>query len=94
MPLRALLALAILLLIAIGLERRSSPLVIFLVAIVGVLLTAYLQRDNIDNPVFTGVLALALGGLAASSHGRRTAPALISVLGTLLGVGLFFFSPI
>ncbi len=92
-PLRALLAGGLMLLIVTPLEERSSPLVIFLVATVGVLLTCYLQRSDIYDPERTAVVAIGLGGLAASSFGRRTAPAATAVLGTLIGVGLFFLSP-
>ncbi len=87
-PLRALLALALLLLFAVAMETRSSPLIIFLFAFAGVLLTCYLQHGEIYPG--TGIVALGLGGLAASSFGRRTAPAAVAVLGTAIGVGLFF----
>ena len=87
-PLHAMLALAILLLIAVALDRRHSPLVVFLVGFTGVLLTCYLQHAEIYPG--TGIVGLGLGGLAASSFGRRTAPALVAVLGTLVGTSLFF----
>lgn len=85
---RALLALALLLLLAIALEARSSPLVIFLFAFASVLLTCFLQHGEIYPG--TGIVGLGLGGLAASSFGRRTAPAAVAVLGTLVGTGIFF----
>lgn len=87
-PLRALLALAVLLLIALAFDRRSSPLIVFLFAFSGVLLTCYLQHDEIYPG--TGIVGLGLGGLAASSLGRRTAPPFVAALGTLVGTGLFF----
>ncbi len=93
MPLRALLAVGLMLLVVTLLHERSSPLVIFLVATVGVLLTCYLQRSDIYDPERTAVVAVGLGGLAASSFGRRTAPVATAVLGTLIGIGLFFLSP-
>jgi hypothetical protein len=87
-PLRALLAIAILVLVAAALGRRHSPLIVFLFGFTGVLLSCYLQHDEIYPG--TGIVALGLGGLAASSLGRRTAPAVIAVLGTVVGAGLYF----
>ncbi|HZY96513.1 MAG TPA: hypothetical protein VFE35_05385 [Candidatus Cybelea sp.] len=87
-PQKALLAAALLLLFAVALEPRTSPLIIFLFALAGVLLTCDLQHGEIYPG--TGIVGLGLGGLAASSFGRQTAPALVVVLGTLLGAGLFF----
>jgi hypothetical protein len=46
-PLHALLAAALLLLFAVALEPRSSPLIIFLFALAGVLLTCDLQHGEI-----------------------------------------------
>lgn len=85
---QALLALALLLLFAVAVEPRSSPLLIFLFAFAGVLLTCYLQHGEIYPG--TGIVALGLGGLAASSFGRRTAPAAVAILGTVVGTGIFF----
>ena len=87
-PLRALLALTILLLVATALERRSSPLLVFLFGLAGVLLTCYLQHDEIYPG--TGIVGIGLGGLAAASLGRRTAPAVVATVGTIVGTGLFF----
>jgi hypothetical protein len=87
-PLHALLALALLLLIAATMDRRATPLILFLFGFAGVLLTCYVQHNEIYPG--TGIVGLGLGGLAASSHGRRAAPAVISVLGTLVGVSLYF----
>ncbi len=87
-PLHALLAITILLLIAAALDRRRSPLIAFLFGIAGVLLTCYLQHGEIYPG--TGVVGLGLGGLAASTLGRRTAPVAVAVLGTIVGTGLFF----
>jgi hypothetical protein len=87
--LHALLAIAILLLIATAIARVQTPLIVFLLGLSGVLLTCYLQHGEIYPG--TGIVGLGLGGLAAASLGRRTAPAFIAVLGTLVGAGLFFF---
>jgi hypothetical protein len=87
-PLHALLALTILLLIALAFDRRSSPSIVFLFGVAGVLLTCYLQHNEIYPG--TGIVGIGLGGLAASSLGRRTAPVFVAVLGTLVGTGLFF----
>ncbi len=87
-PLHALLAIAILLLIATALGRRHTPLIVFLFGLAGVLLTCYLQHGEIYPG--TGIVGIGLGGLAASSLGRRTAPAVVAVLGTLVGTSLYF----
>ena len=87
-PLHALLALTILMLIALALDRRSSPLMHFLFGLSGVLLSCYLQHNEIYPG--TGIVGIGLGGLAAASFGRRTAPAAIATIGSLLGTGLFF----
>ncbi|MBV9027203.1 MAG: hypothetical protein JO311_01185 [Candidatus Eremiobacteraeota bacterium] len=87
-PLHALLAAAILVFVAVAVEARSSPLLLFLFALAGVLLTCYLQHAEVYPG--TGVVGVGLGGLAAASFGRRTAPALIAALGTIVGVALFF----
>lgn len=86
-PLNALLAIAILLLAATALDRRQTPLIVFLFGLSGVLLTCYLQHGEIYPG--TGIVGIGLGGLAAASLGRRTAPALVAVLGTVVGTGLF-----
>jgi hypothetical protein len=87
-PLHALLAIAILLLIATALDRRHSPIIVFLFGLSGVLLTCYLQHGEIYPG--TGIVGIGLGGLGASSLGRRTAPAAVAVIGTLVGTSLFF----
>jgi len=88
-PLRAIIAGVVLVATAILLGGRASPLVTFLLGFMGVLLTCYLQHQ--DYYLFgSGVIALGLGGLAASSYGRRMAPALIVALGAVVGAGLFF----
>jgi hypothetical protein len=87
-PLHALLALAILLVIATALGRSTSPLVTFLFGLGGVLFACYLQHAEIYPG--TAIVGIGLGGLAASSLGRRTAPALVAVLGTVVGTSLFF----
>ncbi|MBV8151941.1 MAG: hypothetical protein JO104_12385 [Candidatus Eremiobacteraeota bacterium] len=87
-PLHAVLAIALLLMIAVALDRRVSHLIVFLFGLTGVLLTCYLQHGEIYPG--TGIVGVGLGGLAASSLGRRTAPALIAVLGTVVGASLFF----
>ncbi|MBV8117854.1 MAG: hypothetical protein JOZ01_07730 [Candidatus Eremiobacteraeota bacterium] len=88
-PLPAIIAGAVLVVAALLLGSRASPLATFLMGFVGVLLTCYLQHH--DYYLFgSGVVALGLGALAASSYGRRMAPALIVGLGAVLGAGLFF----
>jgi hypothetical protein len=86
-PLRALLALAILLLVAVALEQRRSALILFLFGFAGVLLTCDLQHGEIYPG--TGVVGLGLGGLAAASFGRHSAPGLIAVLGAIVGTSLY-----
>ncbi len=86
-PLHALLAIAILLLIATALGRRQTPLIVFLFGLAGVLLTCYLQHGEIYPG--TGIVGLGLGALAAASLGRRTAPTLVAVLGTVVGTSLY-----
>jgi hypothetical protein len=86
-PLHALLAIAILLLVATALDRRQVPFIVFLFGLSGVLLTCYLQHGEIYPG--TGIVGIGLGGLAAASLGRRTAPAFVAVLGTVVGTGLF-----
>jgi hypothetical protein len=90
-PLHALLAITILLLIATALDRRQTPLIVFLFGLTGVLLACYLQHGEIYPG--TGIVGIGLGGLAASSLGRRTAPAVVATLGTLVGAGLYFLLP-
>lgn len=87
-PLRALIAGAVLIAVVILLGSRASPLTTFLVAFFGVVLTCFAQHGAVYPG--TGVVALGLGGLAASSFGRRMAPALIASLGAVIGSGLFF----
>ena len=87
-PRQALLAGALLLLFAIVFESRATPLVAFLFALAGVLLTCDLQHGEIYPG--TGIVGLGLGGLAAASYGRRTAPPAVAVLGTIVGTGIFF----
>lgn len=89
LPLRALIAAVLVIGTALLLSRRASPLVTFLVGFLGVIVTHFLQ-DQDPYLLGTGVVALALGALAASSYGRRLAPALIVVLGAAIGAGLFF----
>lgn len=86
-PLHALLAIAILLLVATALDRRQTPLIVFLFGLSGVLLTCYLQHGEIYPG--TGIVGIGLGGLAAASLGRRAAPALVALLGTVVGTSLF-----
>jgi len=87
-PQHALLAIAILLLIAAALGRRASTLILFLFGLTGVLLTCYVQHQEIYPG--TGIVGIGLGALAAASNGRPLAPAVIAVLGTLVGITLFF----
>ncbi len=85
--LHALLAITILLLMATALDRRQTPLVVFLFGLGGVLLTCYLQHGEIYPG--TGIVGIGLGALAAASLGRRTAPTAIATLGTVVGASLF-----
>ena len=87
-PLRALVAALVLIVAVVLFGRVASPLVTFAVAVVGVIGTCLLQHGAVYPG--TGILALALGGLAASSFGRKMAPALIAAIGAALGSGLFF----
>lgn len=89
LPLRALLAGVLVVGTATLLGRRASPLLVFCIGFFGVLLTHFLQ-DQDPYLLGTGVVALALGVLAASSYGRRHAPELLIVLGAVVGAGLFF----
>jgi hypothetical protein len=87
-PLHALLAIAILLLIAVALQRSASHLIVFLFGLTGVLLTCFLQHSEIYPG--TGIVGLGLGGLGTASMGRPSAPTLIAVLGTIVGASLYF----
>ena len=89
LPLRALIAALLVIGTALLLGRRSSPMLAFLIGFLGVIVTHFLQ-DQDPYLLGTAVVALALGALAASSYGRRLAPALIVVLGAVIGAGLFF----
>jgi hypothetical protein len=88
-PLRAIVAGVVLVVAAILLGRRASPLLTFLMGFFGVLFACYLQHQDYYL-LGTGVISLGLGGLAASSFGRRMAPAVIVALGAIIGAGLFF----
>lgn len=87
-PWRALIAAALLALCLAAFGRRHTALVLFLVGFLGVIVTCVLQRGT----AYPGTLivALALGALAASSWGRKMAPAAIATLGAVIGSGLFF----
>lgn len=87
-PMRALIAAIALAVAVIVLARRPSALATFVLAFLGVLGTCLLQHGAAYPG--TGILALGLGGLAASSFGRKMAPALIAAIGAALGSGLFF----
>jgi len=87
-PQHALLAAAIVALVAVALESRATGAIVFLASLAGVLLTCYLQHGEIYPG--TGIVGLALGGLAASSLGRPWAPAVVAILGTAVGASLFF----
>lgn len=87
-PVHALFAAAILVLLATVLSLFTSPLTVFLMGLAGVLLTCYLQHGEIYPG--TGIVGIGLGALAASSLGRRTAPAAIATIGTVVGAGLYF----
>ena len=87
-PLRAAVAAAVLAAAAVLLGSRASPLATFLAGFLGVLFTCFLQHGAAYPG--SGVIALGLGALAASSFGRKLAPAVIATLGALVGAGLFF----
>ena len=87
-PLHALIAGVIVVAVALIFERRTTPLMVFLVGFFGVLFVCYLQHHEIYPG--SGVVGIGLGALGASSYGRRTAPAVIAGLGALVGVALFF----
>ncbi|HEY3675696.1 MAG TPA: hypothetical protein VGK84_06850 [Candidatus Tumulicola sp.] len=87
--LHALIALAIVLVGAIIVSMRPSTLGIFLLGFFGVIVTAYAQHTD-GYLLGTGIVALGLGALGASSYGRRTAPVLIALVGAAIGAGLFF----
>jgi hypothetical protein len=87
-PLQALLAICILLLVGAAVDRIATPLLVFLFGLTGVLLTCYLQHGEVYPG--TGIVGIGLGGLAAASLGRRTAPAVVATLGTVVGATLFF----
>jgi hypothetical protein len=104
-PIHALVAGLLLAILTLLLERNPTPLKGFIVAFLGVLITAALQHANV-NPLTApvdytgevyyglypgaGVVALGLGLLVAASFGRRTAPEVISGAGAVVGVCLFF----
>jgi hypothetical protein len=89
LPMHALIALIIVLVAAAIVSLRPSTLGMFLLGFFGVIVTAYLQHAD-GYLLGTGVVALGLGALAASSYGRQKAPVLIAVIGTVVGVGLYF----
>ncbi len=88
-PLRAIVAGVVLVVAAVILGRRASTLVVFLVGFLGVLVTCYIQRQDYYL-LGSGIIALGLGSLAASSYGRRMAPLIIVTIGAVVGAGLFF----
>jgi hypothetical protein len=105
MPLHALVAALLLMILVLLLERNPTPLKGFIVAFVGVLLTSAIQHADSNLLVApvdytgqvwyglypgSGVVALGLGILVATSFGRRTAPEVISGLGAVVGTSLFF----
>lgn len=90
-PLRAFLAGVLVVGTAVLLTRRASPMLTFFVGFFGVLLTHFLQDE--DPYLFgTGIVALGLGTLAASSYGRRLAPTFLIGVGAVIGASLFFGS--
>jgi len=91
LPLRALLAAVLVVGTATLLSRRASPMLVFFVSFFGVLLTHFLQDED-PYLLGTGVVALALGALAAASYGRRHAPEFLIAIGAVVGAGLFFGS--
>jgi hypothetical protein len=89
LPMHALIALIIILVGAAIVSLRPSTLGMFLLGFFGVILAAYLQHAD-GYLLGTGIVALGLGALAASTYGRQRAPVLIAVIGTVVGVGLYF----
>ena len=89
MPLRALIAAVLVIGAALALSRLASPLLTFLLGFFGVIVAHFLQNED-PYLLGTGVVALALGALAASSYGRRLAPVLIVAIAAIVGAGLFF----
>lgn len=91
LPLRALLAAVLVVGTALLLSRRASPMLTFFVGFFGVLLTHVVQNEDVYL-LGSGVVALALGALAAASYGRRLAPEFIIAISAAVGATLFFGS--
>ena len=101
----ALIALVLVAILVVALERPGTTLQTFIVAVVGVLVTSVLQHTSIG-PAWhpgpfaaqlyfglypgSGVVAIGLALLATASLGRKDAPYVIAVMGTLVGIALFF----
>lgn len=103
--LAALVAGGLILVMVLALERPGTPFKAFLVGLVGVLVVAALQHVTIGPSMHpqvfayqlyfglypgSGVVGLGLGLLSAASFGRPHAPYAMAVIGTLVGVALFF----
>ena len=87
-PMRALIAAVILLVASLIFQRLTTPLVSFIIAFAGLILTCYLQHSEFYPGEF--VVALGFGLLAAASLGWRSAPATVSIVGVAIGTTLFF----
>jgi hypothetical protein len=86
-PVRALIAAVILAVFVLALERGSTPVVVFAVGFLGVLLACFIQHNEIYPG--TGVVAFGLGVLSVASLGRTYAPLVVSSLGAVVGTSLF-----
>ena len=104
-PIGALIALLIVAILVLALERPGTVLQTFIVAFGGVLISSILQHATIGPSMRpqtfasqlyfglypgSGVVAIGLALLATASHGRRNAPPVIAIIGTLVGLALFF----
>jgi hypothetical protein len=101
----ALAAALLLAILTLLLERKPTQLRAFILAFLGVLVTAALQHAD-ANPLAapwdysgefyyglypgSGVVALGLGLVVAISYGRRTAPEVIGAVGAVVGTSLLF----
>jgi hypothetical protein len=84
----ALIAAVVLAIATLILEHFATPLVAFLLGFFGVVLTCYAQHGEFYPGLF--IVAAGFGFLAGGSIGWRTAPAVFSAVGSVVGVALFF----
>ena len=88
MPVHALVAAGVLVVVTLVLERRPTPVVVFAAAVLELMFVCFVQHDEVYPG--TGVVAFGLAMLSLASLGRPYAPVVIGSLGALLGTGLFF----